>query len=269
MQLSGETNNLDLYSDARYWCGIPLTDTDILDLPTFVRSANFGLDRVIALVLRADGKWQFDDTNNSATELLDTTTNLVAGTEKYAIALTWLKIKKIRIKNSAGDLVTLHPIDRDVLSDLQLRADAGDPKRYDKLGNWIYPHPKPNYSSPNGMEIQYQRGASYFVFDDTTKTPGFATQFHRLISLYGALDYCNINDLDKRAAKILKMIGNPPDTDQGIKGSGMEGELVAHYSHRDTDQKVGLRTRTEDYGQYDGSNRNRTLRNPDGFNFHL
>ena len=120
MQISGETNNLDLYSEARDWCGIPLTDTTTLPLSTFVRSANFGLDRVNVLVLRSDGKWQFDDTNNSATELLDTTSSLVSGTEKYAIALTWLKIKRIRIKDSAGNWITLISIDRNVLSDSQI-----------------------------------------------------------------------------------------------------------------------------------------------------
>ena len=264
MQLSGENNNLDLYSDARYWCGIPLTDTTTLDLPTFVRSANFGLDRVISIILRADGKWQFDDSNNSG-ELLDITTDLVAGTQKYAILLIWLKIKKVRIKDSAGNFITLHPIDRDILTDNQLRADAGDPKRYDKLGNFLYFHPTPNHSATAGIEVQFQRGASFFLFDDTTKEPGFATDFHRLISLYGALDYCEINDLDRRAQKIRLKIGNPPM--DGIPGSGMEGELAAHYARRDTDQKVGLRVRREDYGQFSDGSTNVGRRNPDGFIF--
>ncbi len=80
-QISGETDNLDLYSEARSWCGIATSDTTTLPLATFVRSANFGLDRVISLILRADGKWQFDDNNNSG-ELLDITTDLVSGTQK-------------------------------------------------------------------------------------------------------------------------------------------------------------------------------------------
>ncbi len=240
MQLSGETNNLDLYSDARYWAGIGTSDTTTLPLATFVRSANFGLDRVIALIMRADGKWQFDDTNNSG-ELLDVSTSLVSGTQAYSIGLTWLKIKKVRIKDSAGNWVTLNPVDRRQLTDSQLRADAGDPKYYDKLGNYLYLHPKPNYASASGLEIQYQRGASYFAYNDTTKTPGFATQFHRLISLYGAKDYCSVNDLDKRVSKIQTEIDR------------MELELIEFYSVRDTDQKIGLRTQREDYGISGGS----------------
>ena len=246
MVLSGETNKLDLYSEARSWSGIPLTDTTTLTLANFVRSANFGLDRVIALIMRADGKWQFDDANNSG-EVLDVSTALVSGTQIYAIGITWLKIKQVRIKDTGGNWITLDSVDRRQLNDSQLTADAGDPKHYDKLGNYLYLHPKPNYDSAGGLEVQFQRGASYFVYNDTTKTPGFATQFHRLIALYGALDYCEINDLDKRASKVQNKI------------TSMEAELIEFYSARDTDQKVGLRTSREDYGQ-GGSTFNR-----DGF----
>jgi len=267
MQLSGETNNLDLYSDARKWCGIDLTDTTTLPLAEFVLSANFGLSRVNSLILRSDGKWQHNDENLS-TELLDLTTNLVAETQKYAIKTTWLKIKKVRIKNQQGEFVTLQPVDREQLSDLQLRADSGDPKYYDKLGRFLYLYPKPNYSSTGGMEVQFQGDADLFAFDDTTKQPGFASQFHRLISLYGALDYCEQNDLEKRVGKILLKIGTPQL--DGARGTGMEGELMAHYSDRDTDQKVGLRTRREDFGQnYSNSNSRNSGSNPDGFNFRI
>jgi len=246
MQLSSETNNLDLYSDARKWCSIGLTDTTTLPLAEFVLSANFGLDRVISLIMRADGKWQFDDTNQ--TDSLISTSDLVANQQDYGIAITFLKIKKLRIKNSAGDWVTLKPIDRRQAPDSLLNRDAGDPKFYDKLGTSIFLYPKPSYASTGGIEIQSQRGASYFIVTDTTKSPGFATQFHRLISLYGALDYCESNELDRKAQKIQTKI------------SSLETELVEFYSGRDTDQKIGLRTKREDYGQISGG-----VYNQDGF----
>lgn len=246
MQLLGETNDLDLYSDARKWCSIGLTDTTTLTLAEFVLSANFGLDRVISLIMKADGKWQFDDTNQ--TDSLISTSDLVANQQDYGIAITFLKIKKLRIKNSAGDWITLKPIDRRQASDSLLTRDAGDPKYYDKLGNSMFLYPKPDYASTGGIEIQSQRGASYFIVTDTTKVPGFATQFHRLISLYGALDYCEANELDRKAQKIQNKINL------------MEVELVEFYSSRDTDQKIGLRTKREDYGQISGG-----VYNQDGF----
>ena len=256
MQISGEANNLDLYSEARDWSGIPLTDTTTLLLKTFVRSANFGLVRVISLILRA-GRKEFDDNNNSG-ELLDVTENLVSGTAKYAIDVTWLKMGKVRIKNSAGDFVTLDEVERRDLTDAQLTAPDGDPKRFYNMGNFTYLNPGPNYASSGGLERQYQRGASYFAYDATTTVPGFDSDFHILIALYGARDYCEKNDLEKRAAKIRAKIGNPPS--QGIVGSGLENELMERYASKDTNQKVGLRTTTEDYGQGGATQHNR-----DGF----
>lgn len=254
-QISGEENNLDLYSEARSWCGIPLTDTTTLTLATFVRSANFGLDRVISLILRSDGK-DFDDNNNSG-ELLDVTENLVSGTSKYSIGLTWLKLGRVRIKDSEGEWVTLDPVTRHELTDAQLTADNGDPRRYYTLGNYIYLNPAPNYASTGGLEVQYQRGASYFAYDATTTVPGFDSDFHILLALYGARDYCQKNDMTQRANAILSRIGAPPS--QGVAGFGLENELMERYSSKDTDQKVSLQVRGENYGQEYG------VRNRDGF----
>jgi hypothetical protein len=248
MRVSGETNDLDLYSECLSWCGIDETDTTTLPLKTFVRSANFGLDRVISLILRA-GRKEFDDNNNSG-ELLDVTENLVSGKAKYAIDVTWLKMGRVRIKDSSGNFVTLQEVDRRDLTDAELRADNGDPKKFYNLGNYSYLVPAPNYDSSGGLERQYQRGASYFAYDATTTVPGFDSDFHILIALYGARDYCEKNDLEKRAAKIRAKIGNPPS--EGIVGSGLENELMERYTSKDIDEKVGLRTSIEDYGQ-DGS----------------
>jgi len=263
MQYNSETNSLDLYSDAREWCGIDyLTDTTSLTLKSFTRSANFALDRCTSLILRADGRWQHDDTNNTSTEILDVTTNLASGTKKYATSVTWLKVNGVRIKDSAGTFINLPQKDRRNYTPSQL-TDTGTPTSYDLLGNWVYLSPTPNYASTGGLEIQYQRGASYFTTSDTTKTPGFATHFHRLISLHGALDYCEINDLDSRAVKIRTKIGSPP-TERDV-GSGLEMELVNHYATRNVDDRPAISVRGEDYGQGALSSDSGFTTKPDGF----
>lgn len=245
MQYNGETNALDLFSDARAWCGIADTDTTTFTLKEFTRSANFALDRALALILKADGKWQFDDTVQTS-EILDVSNNLVANTQKYAISVTWLKIGRVRVKDSAGNWITLSPTDRRDLSDPELTATAGTPAKYELLGNWLYLYPKPSYASTGGLEVQFQRAMSYFATTDTTKTPGFATQFHRLCSLHPALDYCEMNSLDKRAQAIRAKIGSPPT--EASTGSGMEKDLVDFYSSRNADQKVSLELSQSDYG---------------------
>lgn len=251
MQFNSHADNADLYSDARFWCGIANTDTTSYPLVDFTRNANFALDRAVALVMKSDGKWQYDDTNN--TDLPIATTSLVASQQDYGLAVTHLKVQRVRIKDQQGNWITLDPIDRRDLTDSQLTAAAGDPKKYDKVGNSFFLHPKPSYASSSGLEVQFQRGASYFITTDTTKTPGFATHFHRLVSLYAALDYCEVNSLDKRAAKIRANI------------QVLEAELVTHYSSRDADAKVSLKIQNEDYGQIGLSDDGRLSINPDGF----
>ena len=201
--------------------------------------------------MKSDNVWEWDDTNN--TDLPIATTSLVASQQDYGIAVGHLKVLKVRIKDQQGNWVSLDPINRRDLTDSQLTATAGDPKRYDKVGNSLFLYPKPSYASSGGLEVQFQRGASYFATTDTTKTPGFATHFHRLVSLYAALDYCETNDFDKRAAKIRANIQT------------VEAELVQHYSSRDLDAKISLKIQNEDYGQIGLSQDGRLSSNPDGF----
>ena len=237
MQISGETNNLDLYSDARFLCGILLTDTTTYPLADFVRNANFGLDKVNALAMKSDGKWKFTDNNNS-TDLIDTTTALVSGTQTYSIPITWLKMGVVRCKDSNGDFKTLIPVDRRQLSDSKLNdTTGGNPRYYVNDGNEIYLFPKPNYSVAGGLEVQQQMGSTYFAYNATTTVPGFDSRFHRLISLYSAEDYCEANELDKKVQKIQ------------TKLLVMEQEFMIAIRTRDNDQKISLIPKREDYGQ--------------------
>lgn len=242
MQFNTGTNSL--YADALFWSGANATSFPVD--PDFTRSANAWLDIVVSWILRADNTQQFDDTNLS-TELLDTTTNLVAGTPKYAISSAWLKIGRVRIKDPNGNWVTLEPVDRRQLSDSDISA-SGTPRRYDKLGNYIYPFPIPNYASTGGMEVQRQRVMDYFVVGDTTKAPGYAPQYHRIISWGAALDYVLANTIPNKAEGLRSMIGEPPDLSTGKPGFGMAKELVEFYADRDRDLKPSLSLEQDDYG---------------------
>ena len=247
-QFNSETNQLDLYSDCRYLCGLDETaDTTSYPIKAFTRNANFALDKVTSFILKTDGWWQYDDTNNSG-ELLDVSTALVSGTQKYSLVVTWLKIGRVRVKDSGGNWVILEQVERRALNNAQLNASSGDPRGYDLLGNYIYLYPAPNYSVSAGLEVQFQRGNSYFTNSDTTKAPGFASPFHRLISMYAALDFCLINGLSDRAANLANLIGTPPDLDNNQAGSGMVKELIDHYSRRNSDAKISLQPVHDDYG---------------------
>lgn len=236
MQFQSEANNLDLYSDALWLCGLSVSDTTSYPIKDFTRNANFGLDKVTAKIIKAKN-WEHDDTNNTSTEILDITVALVSGTKKYAIPVTWLRIgSPVRIKTTDGIWHTIDHKERNELTDAEL-VETGVPTSYEKRGNFLYLTPTPNFSQAASLEVPFQRGASYFVYTDTTKTPGFATPFHRLVSLYAAKDYCKTNGLFSRV------------TDINMSIKELENDLVLHYETRDDDEQPALRVESDDYGQ--------------------
>ncbi len=264
MQFNSETNGLDLYSDARYLCGIDETsDTASYPIKAFTRNANLALDKYTDLALKADANWKYDDSNQTG-ELLDVTNNLVSGTQKTALGATWLKVEKVRIKDSAGNWVTLERLDRKKQADTQLTATSGMPSSYFILGGYLYFDKTPNYSSTGGLEVQFQRGASYFAYTDTTKTPGWATPFHRLVALEAALNYCEVNSMNSRVTMIQEKIGSPPDLMNNEPGSGMAKAFVDYYSQRDGDEQPTISFKKTDYGEL-GLGNGGTSYNPKGF----
>ncbi len=242
MKFNPATASESLYQDALYWSGAT-SSTYPVD-PDFTRNANFALDTVTGYIQRADSSWEYQD-NNESGELIDSTIALVSGTAKYAITLTWLKITRVRVKDPNGNWVTLKPVSRRELSDAQLAA-TGTPWAYYKLGKYLYLVGTPNYSQTGGLEVQLQKGAQHFATDDTNEEPGFAPQFHRLVSLLSALDYTDTNEMERRSQKIRQRIGVFPEA--GIIGSGMLLELAEFYSDRDKDGADHLSLAHEDHG---------------------
>lgn len=232
-----------LYADALFWSGAT-SDTFPID-PDFTRSANFAVQRITAVIQKCDNTWKYND-SNSSTELIDSSTNLTT-TNKYAISLAWLKIGRVRVKDPDGNWITLKKVTREQLTDAQL-AEVGTPWAYYKLGKYIYLVGTPNYGATGGLEVQFQAGADLFTVADTTKEPGFAPQFHRLVSLLSALDWTDSNEMTKRSARILEKVGREPDPASGDAGSGMFRELVTFYTERDQDGVKSMSTRKEDYG---------------------
>lgn len=204
-------------------------------LATFTRYANMAANRVSAILLRTDNSWEFSDINN--TDLDIGYTPLVSGQYDYSLAVSHIKILRLRVKDTNGEYITLDPVSRRELSDSQLSA-TGTPTMYDKIGSSFFLTPTPDYSnSSNGIEMQYQRTLKHFLTTDTTKEPGFAEHFHRLIPLWMCYDYALSKSLP--IAKGLR---------QEI--AVMEEELEQHNSMRDHDQPQNLRIAREDYGAY-------------------
>lgn len=245
MQWNSQTDSEDLVSDCKFWCGIASTDSTSYPLDDMSRVANKTLDRVHMLIITADGNWKYNDVNNAA-EVISTSTTVTSGANKKVLNAAWLKVARVRMTDSQGNYVTLRPVTRRQWSDARLNASSGMPSEYSLLGNYMYFNCAVDHDAT--LEVEFQTGASHVDGDtDTTWTPGFASGFHQIVSLEMALEYCEINDLDNRAAKVRNRLGEPPT--EGNLGKGLYKQLVDYYATRNLDDRPAVKTQREDYGE--------------------
>lgn len=256
MDFSDTTTKQGLVQDALWWVNADLTSYAYTDM---IRSANMGLNEVVGLILGADGRWQFDDTNY--TDLPIGTTNLVLNQQDYGIDTTMVDITRVECKDANGNWQYLVPFDqKDLTPPLgtpntigMLTANAtlggisysltdfmntaGTPVYYDKIANSIFLYPKPNYNSTGGLKVYFQRKANYFTTTGYTNTttwinttrPGFANHLHRYISYYMAKDYA-----------IAKILTGPKIQSLMNELTTMKQAIVSFYSIRKKDEAVRM-----------------------------
>lgn len=208
-------------------------DTSLL--ATFTRYINEALNQVVNLIMTADGRWQFDDTNN--TDFPIATTNLVTtlGSEQqdYAFDITMLRILRMEVLDNTGAWRKLTPIDQADIYDQSLTdfiKTPGLPVYYDKQGASIMLYPKPlatSVTSANGLKVWFQRPPSYFTTADTTKVPGFNSMYHRLVALIASRDYA-----------ISKSLSNTKALSDLVQQG--EDSLIENYALRNKDEHVKL-----------------------------
>lgn len=172
-----------------------LTKTNSTSLPdaSMVLYANTAYDRVVSLIMESDGRWQFDDTNQ--TDLPIATTALVSGQTDYELSTAHLAVSRVEVKKTDGKWVLLKPIDpaNITVAMNEFMNVSGDPMYYDKSGNSLFLYPASNYSQAASLKVYFQRPPSYFVSGDTTKVPGFKTIYHELIPLWISYKYALAN----------------------------------------------------------------------------
>lgn len=235
-------NGQGLVDDVDFMLGTTSSSYPIADK---TRNINNRLDEVVSYIMQADGQWQFDD--NNYTDLPVGTTDLVNGQDNYEIAASnFLDILRVEMKQSNGTSLWLDPIDYNDLRGTamtEFQKTNGIPQYYDKVGNSLVLYPTPNYNYTAGLKVYFKRNAKQFTVSDTTAEPGFARQFHRLLSIGASIDYCIPNNLEK------KMIKLKTEYQEMLAG------LMAFYAMRSKDKKINIRPRKEFYGamtDYDG-----------------
>lgn len=199
---------------------------------------NNAYNRVSELILVNDRKWQFEDTNN--TDLPIATAALVASQQDYSLTAAFLTVDRVEVLANGGSAASgwteLTQIDQQQLKKgrqialTSYKSTAGTPTEYDLVGNSIFLYPPPSYSQAASLKIYFTRGPSEFTSADVstgTKTPGFNSLFHQLISFYVAYDYC-ITNIPAIAGGYLNRI------------QLMEQQIVDFYGMRDRDIRGGF-----------------------------
>lgn len=233
MQFNGETNNLDICSEIDSLC-----DTDSTSYPTKhkTRRVNAALEQVIGWLINADGTWQFDDSNY--TDLPRGSVALVADQNKYTFNDRFLHFEAAEVRNAAGDMYFLQPIDQfESYGDIPLEEafpTSGLPIYYDKISDDsinIYPAPSAtdvtlskivSEKETGGLRITFKRTAHLFTVDDTTAVPGFASPYHVILAYMAAIPYCMTYKKDRVALYEQKI-------------AQLKDELIKHYSRREKD----------------------------------
>lgn len=248
-------NISDIQTEARAL--VDATSTSYADALLLIR-VNTAMQKVADVILGADGRWDWDDSNN--TDFPEGTTTLVSAQADYGIDVSYLKILGVSIKNQSGIWRKLLPFDaaQDLtnsttpLTFLPLtnfgptmdRAEflktPGAPQFYDVHGNSIILYPAPDngisVTLTAGLKIYAQRTAQLFTSAEVstgTKVPGFAALYHHIVAYIAALPYA-LSYKPERVpmiqAEILRVMGDP---DKGITGA-----LARFYSKRDKDERT-------------------------------
>lgn len=233
MQFSDTSTLQGIVQETDFLCG---TDRNTYPLAEITRNSNRAMDKAVSLILKSDGRWQWDDDNQ--TDLPIATADLASGQTDYSFAVSHLMIEKVMIKDSAtGGWVTLSKLDitdPDINNYLVGSPANGRPVGYDFKANSVFLYPTPSYSSTGGLKIWFQRPSTYFTAGDTTKAPGFASIYHRYIPLCNAFDYNLAKGLDITRIKqeILEM----------------EQSIMNFYANRNVaDKQTTLRPRRKNY----------------------
>jgi len=189
MEFSNTANSQGLCEDVDFLCG---TTTASYPLVAKVRNINQAYYDVNRLIWDSCDTWQYDDSNN--TDIPKVLTTLTGGTHQYAVPSTAQKIRRIEIKDINGLTTKLRPIDyKDIgISLPEYMSADGLPIYYDLIGNYINLYPGPaatHVTTSSGMAVYVDRNVTLFTSGSTTAAPGFAPQFHRLLSLQAALDF--------------------------------------------------------------------------------
>lgn len=190
MKFRSTSDDAGLCEDIDFLCH---TDTVTYPLKDKARNINTWYRNAVSWIRETNSNWQYDDSNLSDLPIF--TTALVNTQQDYELPSTAQKVERVEILDDDNDYQVLTPIDKEQITDESLsefEEIAGEPEYYDLFGRSIMLYPKPGtgfITTTNGLKVYVARDIDSFTSTDTTQEPGFASNFHRILSLGGAFDF--------------------------------------------------------------------------------
>lgn len=196
MKLSNEITQDGIFQEIDRRC-----KSNLISYPSRDKTArvNAALDRYFHLAFKSDGRWNFDDINQSSPPI--EAQSIVSGTNRYKMSdftskiLSVIRIEALDsdgnglflIPEMLNDIGVVYPgnasgqlrgTSANTFQELYVNASSGVPTHYIKYGDFIYLRPNPNYSEADGLLAYFNRPASKFDFNTftvTQATPGLFT----------------------------------------------------------------------------------------------
>lgn len=176
MVYNGNTDGQDIVSTIADSTGM----NKIADLKRITRAANEATRLIWAWIFESYGGWQYDDGNQ--TTLSSAKAPLAASQSKYTIPSDAISIRQVSVQDTSGQFYDLTPITTEEIhsrsTETEFQDTAGRPRYYRLISNVIELYPAPNYSQPTSLRVQFDRGSVAFASTDSTKSPGFVSEFH-------------------------------------------------------------------------------------------
>lgn len=175
-------------------------------LKEFTRHNNITMAKIWNWIFQSSGDWKYDDDNQ--TNLPQATQNLTSGTYKYALPSEALTISGVEYLQAVGGTWTkLKPMTeaewKDYWPQGEFGKDTGLPEFYMIKGNTIILDLIPNITVANGLKVYFDRGSVAFAPSDTTKSPGFASEYHNAVAVGGAIEWLKVHKPNSAVLTLL------------------------------------------------------------------
>ncbi len=193
------------------------------------RNLNVHYDTAVLNIWNAVSDWEFDE---GVTNLPIAYTNLVADQDNYQLPTEAREIDRIEVKDQNGNFVRLTPIDHNAEPTIETNQ-KGMPNRYDMIGRSIMLYPIPNYNADEGLLIKMSKSVTQL--DEGTDEPKIEREFHRLLSLGAAMDWCIAKGNPTKKRELEREIMK------------LKRKLTAFYSQRNKDYTAKIVPRRNDY----------------------